>query len=131
MTNKIENLNIELKLIKDALRDEGLDPYWQNSGGGVIVLCVEAPATADGVAGEWLVAGEDDWAYAGKISLSPRLNYVDQNYWDDDENEWTKSYMIELPETLTEPEHLKDYARLIAEFLRGTVTEPANKTWAM
>ena len=130
MTNKIENLNIELRLIKDALRAEGLDPYWQNSGGGVIVLCVKAPATPDGAAGEWLVAGEDDWAYRGKISLSPRLNYVDQNYWDEDENEWTKAYMIELPETLTEPAHLKDYARLIAEFLRGTVTEPAYKTWS-
>ena len=127
--NKISKLNIELKLIIDALQAEGLEPYWQNSGGGVQVLCVEAPATPDGVAGEWLVAGEDDWACDEKIDLSPRLSYVDQNFWNENDNVWQRAYMIELPETLTEPHHLKHYAQLVGEFMRGTVSESPFKTW--
>ena len=128
--DKINNLDIELKLMRDALQAEGLEPYWQNTGGGVQVLCVKAPRTPDGVAGEWLIAGEDDWASDEKIDLSPRLSYVDQNFWDDNDNVWQQAYMIELPETLTEPYHVKHYAQLIREFLRGTVTEPAYKTWS-
>ena len=139
--NRIDTLNTELKLIIDALQAEGLEPYWQNSGGGVQVLCVKAPRTPDGVDGEWLIAGEDDYASACVdtfdtscdscvINIVPRLNYVDQNFWNEDDNVWVQAYMIELPEVLTEPHHVKHYAQLIREFLRGTVTEPAYKTWS-
>jgi hypothetical protein len=128
-TDKINNLDIELKLMRDALQAEGLEPYWQNTGGGCMVLCVEAPSTPDGEWGEWGIVGEDDWACEEKINLHPRLSYLDQGLWDDDDNVWVDAYMIELPEILTEPYHVKHYAQLIAEFLRGTVTEPAYKTW--
>ena len=128
-TDKINTLNIELKLMSDALQAEGLEPYWQNTGGGVMVLCVEAPATPDGEHGEWGIVGEDDWASDGKVNLHPRLSYLDQTFWDDDDNVWVDAYMIELPEILTEPYQVKHYAQLVAEFLRGTVTSPVYKTW--
>jgi hypothetical protein len=123
MNEHIDTLNTELKLLIDALKFYDLDPYWHNSGGGIQVLVVESPSLPDYVSHQWLVAGEDDYASDEWINVVPIISYMDQNLWNDSSNIWIDSYMPhELPETLTEPHHLKQYAKLIKEFFDREVS---------